>query len=125
MDPVLEDRLMAAFPRLYRERLHCDCAGGWFTLLWHLSAQLEELISQLSEPEQEEHFAVQIKEKWGLLTFYLSTYTDDMQRVIAAAEEESRHICEVCGASGTLYDNGRLMTRCPQHAPEGRQPVVT
>lgn len=123
MNRTLEDRLKVAFPKLYRESAYCECHDGWFPLIWRLSAHLEELIAQMPEPEQEAYFAMQVKEKWGQLRFYLSTETDEMFQAIEAALRESEQICELCGASGTvLCDGGWFMTRCPEHAPVPSQP---
>jgi hypothetical protein len=122
MNAALEDRLMAAFPRLYRAGAYCECHDGWFALLWRLSGQLEGFISQMPEPEQVAYFAVQVKEKWGQLRFYLSTSTEAMLQATEAALEESGRLCEICGAPGTLmHQGGCVMTRCPLHVPGGIQ----
>lgn len=126
MERTLEEGLKAAFPRLYREGVYCACWDGWAALLWRLSAQLEALISQVPEEEQHEYFAVQVKEKWGRLRFYLSTATEVMEQAVEAALEDSGQICEKCGIPGImLYDGGWVLTRCQQHAPEGSQPIAS
>ncbi len=123
MDSALEARLKATFPKLYRNSAYCACHDGWFCLIWRLSTQLEELISQVPEPEQEAYFAMQVKEKWGQLRFDLSTETDEMFQATEAALEESEQVCELCGAAGTLLnDGGWFMTRCSMHAPAPSQP---
>jgi hypothetical protein len=116
MDSALEDQLVEAFPKLYRDGAYCECRDGWFALIWRLSVRLQELISQLPEAEQKEYFAMQFKEKYGQLRFYPSTATDEMLETIDAATDESGHICEICGAPGTIYSKGWVMTRCPLHA---------
>jgi hypothetical protein len=124
MDQILEERLIKGFPRLYRNGMYFECHDGWFALLWRLSARLEDLISQGPGPEQKRYFAMQVKEKWGLLSFYLSNETEEMSQAINAAWEESGHICEECGAPGTLLHKGRwALTRCLMHAPAGSQPI--
>jgi hypothetical protein len=126
MDAALEDRLKAAFPRLYRAGVSCECHNGWFALVWRLSGQLEELISQGPEAEQATYFAVQVKEKWGQLRFYLSASTEAMFQATEAALEESGYLCEVCGAPGTIvHQSGWVMARCPSHAPRGSQQVAS
>jgi hypothetical protein len=120
MDAALEDRLKAAFPRLYRAGVSCECHNGWFALVWRLSGQLEELIAQAPEAEQDAYFAMQVKEKWGQLRFSLSASTEAMLQVTEAALEESGRLCEMCGAPGTLlHQGGWTMTRCLAHAPRG------
>jgi hypothetical protein len=124
MDRTFESLLIEAFPRLYRYGAFCACHAGWFPLLWRLSTRLEGLISQLPEPEQKEYFSDEIKEKWGLLSFYLSNETEEMSQAIKAAWEESGRICEECGAPGILlHKGGWVLTRCLTHAPAGSQMV--
>jgi hypothetical protein len=118
MDLVQKDQWKAAFPYLYRTGASFECLDGWSDLLWQLSTKLEELISQLPESERAAYFAVQVKEKWGKLRFYLSTSTEDMDTVIYEAEEQSGHLCERCGAPGALLAHGGwVMTRCAEHVP--------
>jgi hypothetical protein len=42
MNPILEEQLLAAFPRLYHteEGFAFECEDGWFTLLWRLIPNL-------------------------------------------------------------------------------------
>lgn len=122
MDAALEDRLKAAFPRLYQAGVSCECHNGWFELVWRLSGQLEELIAQAPEAEQATYFAVQVKEKWGQLRFYLSASTEAMLQATEVALEESGQLCEVCGAPGTILHQGSwVIARCLAHAPRGSQ----
>lgn len=70
----------------------------------------------------------QIKEKLGGLRIYVDwtalppDVEAKVQEAIDLAEARASCTCEVCGASGRLYDNeGWYSTRCERH-PEG-QPV--
>jgi hypothetical protein len=120
VNPELEEQLRAAFPQLYHTEkgFYFECGDGWFTLLWHLSERLQDMIVHVPPPEQGEYYARQVKQKFGELRFYLSNSTDEMFQATEAALEESKQICEVCGASGhLLLDLGYLMTRCPTHTP--------
>jgi hypothetical protein len=57
--------------------------------------------------------AVQVKEKFGQLRFYLSTTTEEMGNLIREAETKSGTICEECGQPGKLInDGGWLKTTC-------------
>ena len=120
MKQGLEEQLRAAFPQLYHteEGFSFECEDGWFTLLWHLSERLQDMIVHLPTPEQADYYARQVKQKFGELRFYLSNYTDEMFQATEAALEESKQLCEACGASGhLLLDQGYLMARCPTHTP--------
>lgn len=128
MHPDLSDRLIEAFPHLYRRQegpeesagvskpYAFECRDGWFDLLWWLSGQLDALIAALPEEEQSNYVPGTIKEKWGTLRVYLWHETPEMQRVIRLAEQQSARVCEECGAPGMLMSfHGIAMTRCPAH----------
>lgn len=60
--------------------------------------------------------AVQIKEKFGTLRFYVD-YSDEYSRgVIEMAENMSARTCETCGAEGTRRDGSWIRTLCDTHA---------
>ena len=56
--------------------------------------------------------ALQVKEKWGTLRFYISPSTDEMEEAIQKAQEESSIVCEMCGNPGKFSDTGWCMVRC-------------
>jgi hypothetical protein len=68
----------------------------------------------------------QVKEKFGGLRFYAGGTTDSMLKRILAAEEESLHICDVCGAPGKTGSWGGhwWLTLCPIHGEERRKEVA-
>lgn len=135
MDQVLSDRLIAAFPQLYRSwqdrniqqvwrtRQDFECGDGWFELFWHLSAQLEALIVALPTSEQDAYAPTNIKEKFGGLRFYMTKCTPEMDHTIRRAEEESIRTCEQCGKPGLrLKQDQMILTRCSEHAPPRSEP---
>ena len=121
MRKELDNKLCTDFPLLYRDR-HGDkrstlmCWGfpgdGWYDLIYRLSAKLEPLIAAMSGEQREWCRAVQVKEKFGTLRFYMSSETDEMAALICEAESESARTCEHCGAPGVLRDGGWLLTLC-------------
>jgi hypothetical protein len=96
--------LIEHFPKLYRgvdkpltESLMgfgFECGDGWFELIKELSEKLEPMGVE----------AVQVKEKWGGLRFYVDGATDEAWDIIEEAEQKSETICEACGAPGELRD---------------------
>lgn len=135
MHPEHCERLIAAFPHLYRRQQPPQpnrrtdpgstftCGDGWFELLWQLSARLEQLIVMLPEEEQGYCGPAEVKEKWGRLRLDMGYSTQEMDELLLLAEEQSSHICEVCGAPGTLLKRGGwLMTCCLAHDPQTNQP---
>ena len=124
----LDEKLTKSFPNLYRDRnedksksgLHYgyQCGNGWYPLLRKLSAKLEKLILALPENKRRFYKATQVKQKFGTLRLYMYDRTTEMRELIANAEEESLHTCEVCGRPGDLIQEpGRWITvSCSDHA---------
>lgn len=56
--------------------------------------------------------ASQVKEKFGTLRLYVSSWTDEMADVIREAEKKSEVTCEHCGQPGTLRTDGWYFTFC-------------
>ncbi len=64
--------------------------------------------------------AVQVKEKFGTLRFYVDGGNERSWTLIELAEGMSERTCEVCGAPGTIRRGGWIRTLCDEHhkAPE-------
>ena len=89
---------------------------GWFQIIRDLSARLEGIIKRLPEGERDDYYAVQVKEKFGGLRFYMNMETEEMSRVIREAEGQSVVTCGVCGRPGRLRGRGWVKTLCEGHA---------
>jgi ribosomal protein L37AE/L43A len=123
------EKLFNSFPQLYRGRalpltqnlmgFGFECADGWYDLLYHLSHQITDYAAQAGlDP-----MAVQVKEKFGGLRFYLDAADERIYAMIDAAEVESYRTCEVCGRPGVLRvtQGGWYKTTCDVHAmPDSR-----
>lgn len=93
-----------------------ECGPGWSMLLEGLFAKLEPLFAaQLAASPGQKVGLSQVKEKFGALRVYVeSQMTDEIRAAIGLAEEQSKGICEVCGAPGRI--SGKWMAcRCEQH----------
>lgn len=122
MRQELDEALVRDFPMLYsgrrgdpRNTLMCfgfECSDGWEPLIRELSAKLEALIGQLPEGERAQYNAIQVKEKFGGLRFYLSRGTDEMFDLTNEAESASYKVCEGCGAPGTRRTGGWIRVLC-------------
>jgi hypothetical protein len=115
----LDKRLCTEFPLLYRDRrgdprATCMCWGfpgdGWFRILHELSSKLEPLIT--AQPDDQRSVAVQVKEKFGTLRFYMEGEDSRMLDLIQEAERQSASTCEMCGIQGRLREGGWLKTLC-------------
>lgn len=99
MSPNLDAKLCADFPLLYSARyvntrhtlshVGFETGDGWFDISYELSAKLERLIEKLCPEEQNNYYAVQVKEKFGLLNFYMSRAIEEMRSSIEEAEGKS------------------------------------
>lgn len=101
------EHLLNAYPNLYKHLRYFDCGSGWFDLINKLSSGLEELVADTNSNRPEDFSdiytcASQVKEKYGGLRFYITCGTDAMYDLINKAEDESEHICELCGSPGVI-----------------------
>lgn len=104
LDPVLTEKLYAAFPHLYRgrhkskhESSMCwgvECGDGWYQLLYDLS---QELSDYLAENPALDFEATQAKSKFGILHFHLSHRDEATERMIELARQRASVTCEVTG----------------------------
>ena len=75
-----------------------------------INKEKEKIIPQLE--------AVQVKEKFGTLRFYLSGYPENdvlcakVETLISFAEDMSAVTCEECGAPGESSNSAWITTRC-------------
>lgn len=76
-----------------------------------------DLRKQIMEEEASKvPVAVQVKEKFGGLRFYVRAATDKHYNFISFAESMSYRTCEECGAPGKTYTDGWHRTMCDIHA---------
>ena len=110
--------LFGRYPVLYQGRkfpitqslipFGIETGEGWFRLIDQLSAD----ITLLDEKNGTTTIAVQVKEKYGGLRFYVESGSDAVYDLIDAAEHESLKTCETCGEPGELRGVGWVSTRC-------------
>jgi hypothetical protein len=66
--------------------------------------------------------ALQIKEKFGGLRFYIDGYSEEAWAVIEIAEGECSKLCELCGGPGEIRtDLGWIVTLCEEHYLEAEK----
>lgn len=108
-------------PKLYRHGITFECHRGWGALIYDISLKLEKLIEEIENQiflrerkklENPEIYAIQVKEKYGTLRFYMSYGNDEIINLIKAVEYLSKHTCEICGAHGKLRRESWIKTRC-------------
>jgi hypothetical protein len=77
---------------------------------------IDEAKTKLDEETLKVPVAVQVKEKFGGLRFYVQAATDKHYQYISFAESMSYRTCEECGAPGKTYTDGWHTTLCDIHA---------
>lgn len=90
-----------------------ECLSGWKKLIKPLFDYIAEY--NLNKPDHEQIQILQVKEKFAGLRFYVSHYTEELQKLIDDAEKKSYTVCEECGNEenvGVLKIGGWYYTRC-------------
>lgn len=117
-----------------------SCGDGWFQLIYDLSGELEPIIHSMSYKQRLKNLfieiynyitkffgikllelddsfprAVQVKEKFGGLRFYIEPHNKELTKIIHRYEELSFHTCMACGKAGSLRKNrGWWTTSCDE-----------
>jgi hypothetical protein len=113
----LELKLISKYPSVFRDyngdltktAMCCgmSCGNGWYDLIDSLCQRIVEL-----DPEKK-CYAIQVKEKFGTLRFYVGNASNEIHDAIEEAERKSSIVCERCGGEGkTRNDRGWLRTLC-------------
>jgi hypothetical protein len=125
MTPEKTEYLLKTYPNLYKRPIYFECYDGWFDLINELSAKLEKIILEMKQQgnlsddsavlDDADHFyAMQVKEKYGGLRFYMNWHYPEMMPLIDKAYRKSLSTCELCGKLGKCetHENGWVYTRC-------------
>lgn len=136
MSPEKDKQLCERYPHIFKDRsgdpkqtLMCfgfECDDGWYGIIDTLCNGINAHVNHKRQMNQdmpaeqfyEEHgvVAVQVKEKWGGLRFYVNGSDEYVDGLIAMAEGMSYRTCEVCGNPGKTRAGGWVRTLCDGHA---------
>lgn len=140
-------KLFNNFPALYRGRsergcMHdFSCGDGWFDLVYKLSEDIEKEAYRVGSKPTDTIWprALQVKEKWGTLSFYLRTKGDEkdedsdemevnmqgcmisispvasnekIRELVTEASRKSAYTCEDCGEPGEMKRVGWMRVTC-------------
>lgn len=122
MDSELDALLCRRYPTIFRDRHASEnrtamcwgfaCGDGWFGLIDTLCAEIQRRVdTHACEPV----VALQVKEKFGALRFYVRGGDDYTAGLIWFADALAGYVCEECGAPALRTGKGWIMTRCAQH----------
>ena len=101
--------LLEKYPHLFSLINKPYIRYGWLNLIDELSKEITELYPYV--------VYIQVKEKFGLLRVYCSTYPDGLREILHKYEIRSGTICETCGELGERFtsDTGWINTCCEIH----------
>lgn len=101
----MANQVVSAFGREWStENIAGSVGAGWKTIL-------EKLVPDLFDLGWD-GVLLQVKEKFGGLRFYVGASSEEVERRIKQAEDESYRTCEDCGAPGKVRSVGWIKTRC-------------
>ena len=113
MNEKLTTKLHKEFPELYKYKLSFEHNDGWYDIIYNLSKKIYDICK---EKGYEIPIAMQVKEKFGTLRFYIDSGYGEIYDAIDKAEKLSEITCEVCGEPGITRDNhGWYTTLCDKH----------
>ena len=125
MRKELEDQLIAKYPEIFSHMKWFEHGDGWFNIIDSLCACIQNECDheigafkrenpQATEDEIEDlqTRAVQVKEKFGGLRFYIGSGSPEIYAMIRMAEQISYRICEDCGNPGKKRSGGWIRTLC-------------
>lgn len=93
-----------------------ECGNGWADLLVDLCEKIQAHLNTMPKEAVENIVALQVKEKYGTLRFYLSCHDDVLENYISEAQSKSAKICETCGKPAKLQGEYWLYTACEEHS---------
>ena len=86
-----------------------ECGKGWYPLIKPIIDYIEEY----NKNNDNKIEILQIKEKFGGLRIYTNFHTDELYDMINHAENESYHVCEICGSREDIgQTQGWITTIC-------------
>lgn len=104
------DEIRAQCPKLYRNGMVFECGLGWADIIRDLSVKIEKILDE--NPDLFEVYAIQVKEKYGTLRFYMQSETDEIIDLIFEAEALSTQTCESCGRPAKMRGRRWMEVRC-------------
>jgi hypothetical protein len=126
MDPNLEKKLTDKYPKIFAGKdkpiteslipFGLECGDGWYKIIDALCQSIQNHVDSdyqgcLVTGQVE---ALQVKEKFGGLRFYISGGDGRVYGMIEMAETLSRMTCEHCGKDGKVRGKGWIYTLCDE-----------
>ncbi len=124
MTPEKDDEICKKYPKIFKYRNSSDqrypilwgisCGDGWANIIDNACKLIQHRCDIVSDKEKKEFqvSAVQIKQKFGTLRFYVTGGDEFTQGIISMAEAMSSTTCEDCGNYAVTSTDGWWMTQC-------------
>lgn len=120
MKAELQNKLYKKYPKIFAQKdltiqESCmpwgfDCGDGWYWLIDNLCDCMQRYIDANNVYQVE---AIQVKEKYGTLSFYTHGGDDTIGGMVWLAESISGTICESCGSTENVTQTkGWIYTIC-------------
>ena len=128
MKNELQEKLYKKYPEIFKQKdldktvtAMCwgiSCGDGWFTLINELCGSIQNRLKNVNRNKSEADRliceAVQVKEKFGGLCFYIYGGDEYIEGLIDLAESMSYYTCSQCGnkTTNSKKDRGWIYTIC-------------
>ena len=122
MNEELTKKLYEDYPEIFQyNKGKCDpmlpmafgfeCGDGWYKIIDHCCRMIQY---DIDHNKKEQVVAVQVKEKFGGLRFYVDGANEKAYDIIRFFESLSYRICEKCGKSDAKTESKEhwIRTRC-------------
>lgn len=120
MKQELVNKLYEKYPKIFFEDADkkkptldwgFEHGDGWYDILDDLCSKIQKIC----DSDGHQIVAVQVKEKYGALRFYINGGSQEIYNLIDEAEHKSEKTCEVCGEPGKIYRDGWWYSACDKH----------
>lgn len=101
MNNELSNKLINDFPHIFTNMKYIECGDGWFGLIYKICDYINKFDKDI------ECQAVQIKEKFGGLRFYVAKAPTAVYNFIDMFERFSFYVCEECGTTINVTTDGK------------------
>lgn len=112
MKRELDAKLVEKYPKIFKDRYGnmkdtCMCWGfecddGWYWIIDNLCSTIQSYIDNNKHLDIQQVVAVQVKEKFGGLRFYVNGGDNYIDGMISLAESLSYKTCEICGSKNNV-----------------------
>lgn len=100
---ILTGNLFNKYPKIFVQYICKDFSiqHGWYPLIDELCQKIQE---NVDERKINQIRAIQVKQKFGSLRFYVNYHDEEISKYIQEAENKSMTICTRCSNNGTMRD---------------------